>query len=97
MNRKLLIIGAVAGILILAGLPTLTAILTELGAVGLARAIRSEYLTGTAVVVILALLVLLPDWNRVSWRYRITVRQCPVCEHPLGRPGRYCPTCGSRV
>lgn len=97
MSRKLLIIVAVAGILILACLPTLTAILTELGAVGMARAIRSEYLTGTAIAIILALLVLLPDWNRVSWWCRNAVRQCPVCEHPLGRPGRYCPTCGSRV
>ena len=97
MSRKLIVITIVVGVLTIAGLPSITTALHRLGVIPVAQSIRAEYLTGTAIVVILALLVLLPGWNRVSWRNRIAVRQCPVCEGLLGRPGRYCPSCGSRI
>ena len=97
MFRKLIVIMIVAGVLAIAGLPAITTALCRLGVIPVAQSIRAEFFTGTALAVIVALLVLLPSWSRLPWRFRVAVRQCPVCEHPLGRPGRYCPTCGSRV
>ena len=95
MFRKLIVIALVIGILFVAGLPFITDCLCHIGVIPLARAIRAEYLTGTAIAVILALLILLP----CRWRVRVVTRgyECPVCEASV-RPGaRYCPACGSRV
>lgn len=57
-----------------------------------ARGIRAEYLTGTAVTVIVVLLVLL-----VSPKAGALVRKCPVCDHVLVSRGKYCGECGSKV
>ena len=95
MNRKLIVITIAATILIMAGLPAITAGLHRAGLIPLARSIRAEYLTGTALTVIVALLILLP----ARWRVRVSPRgyACSVCEASV-RPGaRYCPACGSRV
>ena len=94
MTRKQVVIAVVAAILILAALPTITAALDALGIIPLARAIRTEYLTGTAIAVIVTLLVLLPaDQCRRAGR----THRCTVCDAPV-RPGsRYCSACGSRL
>ncbi len=95
MSRKLLIVAVVAVILIIAGLPAITATLDRLGVIPFAIAIRAEYFTGTAITVIIALLVLVPAAYRVS----LTIRsaRCLVCGELIRYGGRYCPTCGSRV
>jgi hypothetical protein len=68
--------------------------LTEKGAVDWARHIRAEYLTGTAITIIVALLILLVSPRAGSHGF---VRRCPVCDHVLvGRSG-YCSECGSKV
>lgn len=89
--RKYLIIGFAAAILLLAGAFTVVSWLDNLGLIGW-PGMRDEYLTGTAITIIVVLLVLVgaPAGHRV-------VRRCPVCEHVLMRPARYCPTCGSRI
>lgn len=95
MFRKLIVIALVIGILFVAGLPVITECLCRVGVIPVARAIHAEYLTGTALTVIVAILILLP----ARWRVRIVPREyeCPVCEASV-RPGaRYCPACGSRV
>ncbi len=95
MFRKLIVIALVIGILFVAGLPVITECLCRIGVIPLAKAIRAEYLTGTALTVIVALLILLPS----RWRVRVLPRGyvCSVCEASV-RPGaRYCPACGSRV
>ena len=95
MFRKLIVSAPVIGIVLVAGLPVISDCLCRIGVIPLARAIRAEYLTGTALTVIVALLILLPS----RWCVRIVPRgyECPVCEASV-RPGaRYCPACGSRV
>ncbi|RPJ25646.1 MAG: hypothetical protein EHM35_15395 [Planctomycetaceae bacterium] len=57
-----------------------------------ARYVRAEYLTGTAVTIIVVLLVLL-----VSPKAGALVRRCPVCDHVLMGRGKYCGECGSKV
>ena len=95
MSRKLMVITIVIGILAIAGLPAITMALCRLGVIPLARSIRAEYLTGTAIAVIMALLILLPSTYRINFAQRTD--QCPVCGQVLRRRGRYCPDCGSRL
>jgi len=95
MNCKIIILATVAGILTIAGLPAITAMLYRLEVIPIAQLIRTEYLTGTTLAVILALLILLPSTYGLSVARRVD--RCPVCEHRLRLRGRYCPACGSRV
>ena len=95
MFRKFVVLGLAVLILMLAGLPAITDTLDQIGIIPAARAIRAEYLTGTAIVVIVTLLVLLPS----RWRVSVISRdyECPVCGERIRPSGRYCPACGSRV
>ena len=95
MSRKLIVITIVVGVLAIAGLPAITMALCRLGVIPLARSIRAEYLTGTALAIIVTLLVLLPPTYRDTVARRTD--QCPVCGQVLRHGSRYCPTCGSRI
>ncbi len=97
MTRKLIVITIVATILLIAGMPAITAALAELGLVGTAQTLRAEYVTGTAIAVILALLILLPRRTIVGLRIERPDAKCPVCEQRIDRAATYCPQCGSRV
>jgi len=92
-SRKLLVAGVIAAVLVLANVGTIVGWLQDLGVIPLAEHVRSEYVTGTAIVVIVALLILLP--GQAVWA--ICVRRCPVCDSLLFRQGRYCAECGSRT
>ena len=91
--RRLSVIGFVAAILLLANAGAIVAWMQGIGLVPLAEHLRAEYVTGTAIAVIVALLVLLP--SRIVWA--TYVRNCPVCDCVLLRQGKYCAECGSRV
>ena len=56
--RKALVVGVVAAILALAGIQEIAAWLARHGAIQLAETAREQFLTGTAITVILAMLVL---------------------------------------
>ena len=89
--RKLIVLGLVAGIFLLGNILIVAHWLAEQGLIDFARSIRSEYLTGTAVTIILVLLILLVGPARQAWN-----RHCPVCDHRL-KGGNYCSDCGSKV
>jgi hypothetical protein len=91
--RKLLVVGTILAVLVLANVGTIVTWLTNSGLIPWAQHVRDEYLNGTAIAVIVALLILLP--SRVVWA--VLVRRCPVCDAVVLRRGRYCPACGSRV
>ena len=95
MSRKLVVIMIVIGVMIVAGMPAITDALYRMGLIPLARSIRAEYLTGTALAIILALLILLPS----RWRVRVMLRPhaCSVCGERIRPQSRYCRACGSRV
>ncbi len=59
-----------------------------------ARHIRSEYLTGTAITIIVVLLILLVSPRAAT---RGLVRRCPACDHLLVGRGYYCSECGNKV
>ena len=95
--RKLLVIGVIAFVLLLANFLALAHWLSSAGLIDWAQGMRQEYLTGTAITVVLALLFLLASHPRVRSKPLEWVRRCPVCDQLLLRKGRYCPECGSRV
>ena len=91
--RKVFILGLVAMVFLLANIWLIVSWLDQIGLLDLARFLRKEYLTGTAITVILVLLLLLAHPRGRSWQ----VRQCPVCDHRVSGQARYCGECGSRI
>ncbi len=92
--RKVIVLGLIGSILLLGNIVLVASWLAEKGVVDWARGIRAEYLTGTAVTIIVVLLILLVS-PRVGARG--LVRRCPVCDHVLVTRGNYCGECGSKV
>lgn len=95
--RKLILVSLIVSVLLLANVWTIAGVLDRLGVVACAQWLRKEFITGTVIVVIIALLILLPA--QLAWRrpWPNSVPRCPVCDEGLRRGGRYCPACGSRV
>lgn len=91
--RKFLVLAIIAGVFLVANALVIVHWLNETGAIDTAALIRKEFLTGTAITVILALLILLvgPGYQSFSAR-----RSCPVCDRQH-RNGTYCSHCGSKV
>ena len=96
-RRKTLIISALLAIIVLANFGNLARWLDRVGVIGWAQGLRHEYLTGTAVTIIVVLLMLIVPQSRVLIIGRGAQSRCRVCDSVLDRPGRYCPTCGSRT
>jgi len=96
--RKIIVLGLI-GFVFLAGNILLVANwLAEKGIEQKANWLREEFLTGTAIAVIISLLILLTGSKRSdSSRAFGFVRQCPVCDHRLIGRGSYCSECGSKI
>ena len=92
--RKLIVLGLIGSILLLGNILLVANWLAERGVVDWARGIRSEYLTGTAVTIIVVLLILLVSPRTKSGGL---IRRCPVCDHVLVSRGSYCSECGSKA
>jgi len=92
--RKAIVLGLIGSILLLGNILFVASWLSERGVVDWARAIRTEYLTGTAITIVVVLLILLVSPRAGA---RGLVRRCPVCDHALMSRGSYCPECGSKV
>ena len=92
--RKTIVLGLIGAILLLGNILLVANWLAERGVVGWARNVRSEYLTGTAITIIVVLLILLV--NPVTKSGGL-VRRCPVCDHVLVGRGAYCRECGSKT
>jgi hypothetical protein len=91
--RKRLVAGSV---LLLVGLANLGAFVNWLehrGVLAWARRACDQYVTGTSVTVIAALLILLPSGTVIA----ICAQRCRVCDALLLRRGKYCSECGSRI
>lgn len=71
--------------------------LAESGVEQKANWLREEFLTGTAIAVIVALLILLVNPKNVSGRAIGFTRRCPVCDKRLIGNPNYCAECGSKI
>jgi len=86
--RRMVVLGLIGSILQLGNVLFVASWLAEKGVVDWARDIRAEYLTGTAVTIIVVLLMLLVGPTVGT---RGVVRRCPMCDHVLvGRGGACC-------
>lgn len=94
--KKIVVLTVIASIVLFANVWTLAGWLDRVGVVAFAQHVRSEYATGAAIAVILALVFLLGGAGAIGTCGRL-IRRCPVCDHALLRPGKYCGACGSRV
>ena len=92
--RKLIVLALVAALFLLANLLFVANWLAERGVINWAQGIRQEYLTGTAITIIVVLLILLvsPGGRSSPW-----ARKCPVYDHTLLGSAKYCGDCGSRL
>lgn len=93
--RKLLVLVIVGAVFLAANILLVAHWLNEVGVVETAKGIREEFLTGTAITIIVALLILLVGPKSRGWR--ISRRQCPVCDHSISGNAKYCGECGSKV
>jgi hypothetical protein len=94
--KKIVVVAVIGAVILLANAWLVAEWLDKLGAVDWAQHVRAEYFTGTAIVVILAMIFLLGGESAIRACGRL-VRRCPVCDHAILRPGKYCGACGSRV
>jgi len=95
--RKLIVLVLVVALFLLANAWLVVNWLDEKGVVDGARYVRKEFLTGTAITIIIVLLILLvkPGTRAVS---RLGLgRRCPVCDHRLLGRAVYCGDCGSKA
>jgi len=92
--RKIIVLGLVGAIFLVSNVLLVANWLSEKGVVDWAKNIRAEYLTGTAIAIIVVLLILLASPRSGSVGF---VHRCPVCDKVLLTRGSYCSECGSKV
>ncbi len=93
--RKIIVLGLIGTIFLMANILVVANWLADKGLAEKASWLREEFLTGTAIAVIIALLVLLV--NPKSSRAVGFIRRCPVCDKRLIGNAKYCGECGSKV
>ena len=92
--RKLIVLVLAGALFLMANLILVTNWLAEKGVIDWARYVHKEYLTGTAITIIVVLLILLVA---PGGRLLRLGRRCPVCDHMLLGGVKYCSDCGSKV
>jgi hypothetical protein len=92
--RKLIVLSLVAVLFLVANFVLVANWLQDRGVIDWARYIHKEYLTGTAITIIVVLLILLVVPRGQG---RGLLRRCPVCDHTLLGGVKYCGGCGSKV
>ena len=93
--RKIIVLSLVGIVFLLGNVLVIANWVAEMGISEKANWFRQEFLTGTALCVIVTLLILLVSPK--SSRGGGLGRRCPVCDEKLLREVKYCNECGSRV
>ena len=95
--RKIVVLGLIGTIFLMANILVVANWISDTGIAEKAGWIRREFLTGTAIAVIIALLVLLVSpMNTIGQAIGFT-RRCPVCDKRLIGNPNYCADCGSKI
>ena len=95
--RKIVVLGLIGTIFLMANILIVANWIAESGIAEKAGWLRKEFLTGTAVAVILVLLILLVNPKNAAGKVVGSIRRCPVCDRRLLSKGSYCSECGSMV
>ena len=93
--RKWIIVIVISCVFLLGNILLVTSWLVDTGVCDWAKFIRREFLTGTAIAIILTLLILLDNRRAHTGRFGL-IRRCPVCNKSLSDNGAYCSSCGSK-
>jgi hypothetical protein len=94
--RKIIVVSLIGLVFLSANIIVVANWLAEKGIDEKANWIREEFLTGTAIAVIIALLILLVG-SSGSGRAVGFLRRCPVCDKRMVGNVNYCGACGSKV
>ena len=94
--RKIVVLGLIGIIFLAANILVVANWISDPGIAEKAGWIRREFLTGTAIAVILTLLILLVS-PKTSGRTISFTRRCPVCDKRLIGNVNYCSECGSKI
>ncbi len=94
--RKMIVLGLIGAVLLVGNTLFVANWLAERGVVAWAENIRTEYLTGTAIAVIAALLILVVNPRNGSRAFGLILR-CPVCDKRLIENPSCCGECGSKI
>jgi len=95
--RKIIVLGLIGTIFLMANILVVANWISDTGIAEKASWIRREFLTGTAIAVILVLLFLLVSPKMGSGRAVSFSRRCPVCDKRLIGIANYCGECGSKL
>ncbi len=95
--RKIIVLGSIGIIFLMANILMVANWISDTGIAEKAGWVRREFLTGTALAVILVLLILLVCPANVSGRTIGFTRKCAVCDKRLIGSANYCAECGSKV
>ena len=95
--RKIFVLGLIGIIFLLANILVVAKWISDTGIAEKAGWVRREFLTGTAVAVIVVLLILLVSPRNSSGKSISFGRRCPVCDERLSGNPRYCGECGSKI
>ena len=95
--RKVIVLGLIGMIFLMANILVVANWISDTGIAEKAGWVRREFLTGTAIAVILVLLFLLVSPKMSGGRAVSFTRRCPVCDKRLIGNVNYCSECGSKV
>jgi hypothetical protein len=95
--RKIIVLGLIGIVFLTANILVVANWISDTGIAEKAGWIHKEFLTGTAIAVIIALLILLVSPKVGSSRAVGFSRRCPVCDKRLIGNVNYCCECGSKV
>ena len=88
--RKLIVASLVAVLILLPNYLLIARWLLEKGVIDLAKHVRQEFLTGTAITIIVVLLILLVRPGYSAARAWAGTRRCRVCDHTVRENAQYC-------
>ncbi len=94
-SRKTIVISLIAGVFLAGNVLVIAQWLADRGVPETANWIKHEFLTGTAIAVIITLLILLVGPGHSS--RAVAFRRCPVCDKRLIGSPSYCAECGSKL
>ena len=96
--RKVVVLGSIVVVFLAANILVVANWIAKSGIAEEATWLRQEFLTGTAIAVIVALLILLVNPKAANAGRGIrSLRRCPVCDKGLAGNPNYCGDCGSKV
>ena len=96
-SRKFIVVLLIGSVFLLGNILIVANWIAETGVAEKANWVRHEFLTGTAITIIVALLILLVTPKNRSGHAMGFIHKCPVCDHRLLGRGGYCSECGSKI